>query len=111
MCVLGVCRLFICEVTEPSPLRGSAACARRAAYPDRDLGSCGRLGESSNTWKHFGPEPTKAQYSVISVLVRQETGRRQSGGAHQRRGAELASSSLPPAPCQCFGKRMVQQTR
>ena len=73
MCVLGVCRLFICEVTEPSPLRGSAACARRAAYPDRDLGSCGRLGESSNTWKHFGPEPTKAQYSVISVLVRQET--------------------------------------
>ena len=37
------------------------------------MGSCGRLGESPNTWKHFGPKPTQAQYSVISVLVRQET--------------------------------------
>ena len=36
-------------------------------------GSCGRFGESPNTWKHFGPEPTQAQYSVISVLFRQET--------------------------------------
>jgi hypothetical protein len=38
------------------------------------MGSCGRLGgESPNTWKHFkfGPELTQAQYSVISVLVRQ----------------------------------------
>jgi hypothetical protein len=32
----------------------------------------GRLGESPNNWKHFGPEP-QAQYSVISVLVRQQT--------------------------------------
>ena len=37
------------------------------------MGSCGRLGESPNTWKHFGPDPTQAQYSVNSVLVRQET--------------------------------------
>ena len=38
-----------------------------------NMGFCSRLGESPNTWKHFGPEPTQAQYSVISVLVRQET--------------------------------------
>ena len=35
------------------------------------MGSCGRLGESPNTWKHFGPDPTQAQYSVNSVLVRE----------------------------------------
>jgi len=37
------------------------------------MGSCGRLGESPNTWKHFGPEPTQVLNSVISVLLRQET--------------------------------------
>ena len=41
--------------------------------PIHNMGSCGRFGESPNTWKHFGPEPTQTQYSVISVLVRQET--------------------------------------
>ena len=51
-----------------------------------NMGSCGRLGESPNTWKHFGSEPkpyfcaflsrkepTQARNSVISVLLRQET--------------------------------------
>jgi len=33
---------------------------------------CSRLGESPNTWKHFGPEPTQVLNSVISVLLRQE---------------------------------------
>ena len=28
--------------------------------PIHNMGSCGRLGESPNTWKHFGPEPTRA---------------------------------------------------
>ena len=27
------------------------------------MGSCGRLGESPNTWKHFGPELTQDQHS------------------------------------------------
>ena len=34
--------------------------------PIHNMGSCGRFRESPNTWKHFGPEPTQAQYSVIS---------------------------------------------
>ena len=36
---------------------------------------CSRLGESPNTWKHFGLEPTQVLNSVtvISVLLRQET--------------------------------------
>jgi hypothetical protein len=37
------------------------------------MGFCSRLGESPNTWKHFGPEPTQVLNSVISVLLRQET--------------------------------------
>jgi hypothetical protein len=37
------------------------------------MGFCSRLGESPNTWKHFGPAPTQALNSVISVLLRQET--------------------------------------
>ena len=40
------------------------------------MGLCSRPGEDphrcATTWKHFGPEP-QAQYSVISVLVLQET--------------------------------------
>ena len=28
------------------------------------MGSCDRLGEGPNTWKHFGPEPTQVQYSA-----------------------------------------------
>jgi hypothetical protein len=30
--------------------------------PIHNMGSCGtgRLGESPNAWKHFGPEPTRA---------------------------------------------------
>jgi hypothetical protein len=38
-----------------------------------NMGFCSRLGESPNTWKHFGPEPTQVLNSVISVLLRQET--------------------------------------
>jgi hypothetical protein len=34
------------------------------------MGFCSRLGESPNTWKHFGPEPTQVLNSVISVLLR-----------------------------------------
>ena len=37
------------------------------------MGFCSRLGESPNTWKHFGPEQTQVLNSVISVLLRQET--------------------------------------
>jgi len=37
------------------------------------MGFCIRLGESPNTWKHFGPEPTQVLNSVISVLLRQES--------------------------------------
>ena len=37
------------------------------------MGFCSRLGESPNTWKHFGPEPTQVLNSVISDLLRQET--------------------------------------
>jgi hypothetical protein len=37
------------------------------------MGFCSRLGESPNTWKHFGPAPTQVLNSVISVLLRQET--------------------------------------
>ncbi len=29
-----VCSVFVFKVTEPSPLRDSPACAKRAAYPD-----------------------------------------------------------------------------
>jgi hypothetical protein len=36
------------------------------------MGFCSRLGESPNTWKHFGPEPTQVLNSVISVLLRPE---------------------------------------
>ena len=32
--VVCVCREFVYKVTEPSPLRGSSACAKRAAYPE-----------------------------------------------------------------------------
>ena len=28
------------------------------------MGSCGRFGESPNSWKHFGPDPTQDQHSV-----------------------------------------------
>jgi hypothetical protein len=41
--------------------------------PIHNMGFCSRLGESPNTWKHFGPEPTQVLNSVISVLLRQET--------------------------------------
>jgi len=34
---------------------------------------CSRLGESPNTRKHFGLEPTQVLNSVISDLLRQET--------------------------------------
>jgi len=37
------------------------------------MGFCSRLGESPNTWKHFGQEPTQLLNSVISVFLRQET--------------------------------------
>ena len=37
------------------------------------MGFCSRLGESPNTWKHFGQAPTQVLNSVISVLLRQET--------------------------------------
>jgi hypothetical protein len=37
------------------------------------MGFCSRLGESPNTWKHFGPEPTQVLNSVISDLLRQKT--------------------------------------
>ena len=37
------------------------------------MGFCSRLGESPNTWKHFGPAPTQVLNSVISDLLRQET--------------------------------------
>jgi hypothetical protein len=37
------------------------------------MGFCSKLGESPNTWKHFGPKPTQVLNSVISVLLRQET--------------------------------------
>ena len=37
------------------------------------MGPCSRLGESPNTWKHFGPELTQVLNSVISVLLCQET--------------------------------------
>jgi hypothetical protein len=29
------------------------------------MGFYSRLGESPNTWKHFGPELTQEQYSVF----------------------------------------------
>jgi hypothetical protein len=41
--------------------------------PIHNMGFCSRLGESPNTWKHFGLEPTQVLNSVISVLLRQET--------------------------------------
>ena len=31
----------------------------------RHMGFGRRLGESPNTWKHFGPELTQEQYSVL----------------------------------------------
>ena len=37
------------------------------------MGFGSRLGESPNTWKHFGPAPTQVLNSVISVLLCQET--------------------------------------
>jgi hypothetical protein len=36
------------------------------------MGFCSRLGESPNTWKHFGLAPTQVLNSVISVLLCQE---------------------------------------
>ena len=45
----------------------------RIGPPIHNMGFCGRLRESPNTWKHFGPEPTQVLNSVISVLLRQET--------------------------------------
>ena len=33
--------------------------------PIHNMGFCSRLGESPNTWKHFGPELTQEQYSVL----------------------------------------------
>ena len=43
--------------------------------PIHNMGFCSlsRLGESPNTWKHFGPAPTQVLNSVISDLLRQET--------------------------------------
>jgi len=32
---------------------------------DHIMGFGSRLGESPNTWKHFGPELTQEQYSVL----------------------------------------------
>jgi hypothetical protein len=37
------------------------------------MGFCSRLGESPNTWKHFGQAQTQVLNSVISDLLRQET--------------------------------------
>ena len=37
------------------------------------MGFCSRLGESPNTWQHFGTAPTQVLNSVILVLLRQET--------------------------------------
>ena len=34
--------------------------------PTHNMGLCGRLGEDPNAWKHFGPEPIQAHYSVLS---------------------------------------------
>ena len=33
--------------------------------PIHNMGFGSRLGESPNTWKHFGPELTQEQYSVL----------------------------------------------
>ena len=33
--------------------------------PIHNMGFGSRLGESPNTWKHFGPELTQEQYSVF----------------------------------------------
>ena len=41
--------------------------------PIHNMGFGSRLGESPNTWKHFGQAPTQVLNSVISVLLRQET--------------------------------------
>ena len=54
------------RVTLPLPGR-SYQPTRTGGYwgpPIPNMGPSGKLGEGPNTWKHFGPEPTQAQYSV-----------------------------------------------